>query len=152
MSCDPMVGLSLHHIGVLVSDIVQRSEDYMRMGYLVRTAVIHDPRQTAFVRFLAKPGDPTYLELVAPDGPTSVLAAALKKGGGLHHLCFATDDIVCTLAVFRSWGAVVILEPTPSVAFCNNRIAWLLTRDHVLLELVERGTNLTLNFCLRQQC
>jgi methylmalonyl-CoA/ethylmalonyl-CoA epimerase len=140
-----MSGLWLHHIGVLVSDIAARSEDYLRMGYSARTAIIHDPRQTALVRFLSHHRDSTYLELVAPDGPTSLLASALRKNAGLHHLCYATDDIAATLAAFRDRSGVVISEPTPSVAFCNSRIAWLLTRDHVLLELVEGGNNVKLS-------
>ena len=33
------------------------------------------------------------IELVTPDGPNSKLANALKKGGGLNHLCYLSPAI-----------------------------------------------------------
>src|SRR5262245_53951416 len=60
--------ISLHHVGIVVADIARAREDYVRrFGYEVKSAVIHDIEQTAFVQFLRMPGDLTYIELVAPD-------------------------------------------------------------------------------------
>jgi len=143
--------LSLHHIGILVSDVAMCSEEYVRMGYRICSPVIHDPRQTAYVRFFAMTGNPAYLELVAPDGPTSLLANALKRGGGIHHLCYSTDDITAALRKFRDHGAIVVSEPVPAVAFHNNRIAWLINRDRALIELVERSGDDALDFVLPRQ-
>src|SRR5256885_17195747 len=78
-----------HHIGVLVKNIKKSASDMTsRLGYLIESEIIEDPIQTALVQFLRQPGASTWLELVSPCGETSKLTNALKKGGGLHHLCY----------------------------------------------------------------
>jgi hypothetical protein len=75
-------GLALHHVGFAVAAIELTTRSYVtRYGYAIRTPVIHDPLQTAFVQFLALPGDHVYLELVSPDGPASRLSSAVRRGG-----------------------------------------------------------------------
>ena len=130
----------LHHVGVLVSDIPAAAETYIRrFGYELRSDVIHDPIQTAYVQFLRLPEESSYLELVAPDGPQSKLANGLKKGGGLNHVCYSTDDIDRACEDLRAAGAFLIQRPVSAVAFRGRRIAWLVGRDRALTELVERG-------------
>jgi methylmalonyl-CoA/ethylmalonyl-CoA epimerase len=133
--------LSLHHVGMLVADVAQGAELYLRrFGYAVASEVIHDPVQTAYVQFLRLRGDPVYLELVAPDGPESKLANALKKGGGINHLCYATTDIEAAWRHLREQKMVLLQAPVPAVAFKGRRIAWLMGRDQTPVELVERGS------------
>ncbi len=79
------------------------------------------------------------IELVAPDGPDSKLQSAVKKGGGLNHLCHSTDDIERSCRTLFEQGWIILHEPTPAVAFGGRRIAWLIAENHVLTELVERG-------------
>lgn len=128
----------LHHIGVVVRDIERSAATYtQQLGYVARTGIIHDPLQTAYVRFLCLPGGTAYLELVSPDGSLSRLTNALNAGGGLNHLCYATDDIEGACGELRRQGMMVIHEPVPAVAFGGRRIAWLIGQDRVLTELVE---------------
>lgn len=130
----------LHHVGVVVKDIQAAAPEYVAdFGYEIASEVIHDPTQTAFVQFLRLPGDTTYLELVAPDGPDSKLANALKKRLTLNHVAYAVDDIEGACRVLRDRGAFLIRPPVGAVAFGGRRIAWLLGQDQVLVELVERG-------------
>jgi methylmalonyl-CoA/ethylmalonyl-CoA epimerase len=94
--------LSLHHIGVVVQDISKTAGSFIaRFGYEVKSAVIHDPTQTAYVQFLQLPGDSVYLELVSPDRSDSKLTNALNKGGGLNHICYSTTDIHGTCRQLR---------------------------------------------------
>ena len=79
------------------------------------------------------------IELVAPDRPESKLNAAVKKGGGINHLCHSTADIESACQFLQSEGMVIIQEPTPAIAFGGRRIAWLMGDDRVLTELVERA-------------
>jgi methylmalonyl-CoA/ethylmalonyl-CoA epimerase len=133
--------LTLHHIGIVVADVARASDQYVRrFGYKVSSDIIHDANQTAYIRFLRLPGDAFHLELVAPDGPESRLANALKKGGGPHHLCYATADIEATWREMREQGMVLLQAPVPAVAFGGRRIAWLMGRDRMAIELVERGS------------
>ena len=132
----------LHHVGIVVRDIQRAAEDLvMRFGYRPESSVIHDPLQTAFVQFFRLRNDHTLLELVAPDGASSKLAAAAKRRGGLHHLCFAVDDIDGTCKRLNAEGLLLIQGPVLAVAFPGRRIAWLLDRNHVLTELLEEGTD-----------
>jgi methylmalonyl-CoA/ethylmalonyl-CoA epimerase len=132
--------MTLHHFGISVAKIETALELYVdRFGYLVQSPIIHDPRQTAFVQFLRLPGDSAFLELVAPDGPESKLAAAVKQGGGLHHLCYSVSDIESATQELRSKQMAVLCEPVPAVAFPGRKIAWLMGRDRLPIELVEGG-------------
>ncbi|HZF20092.1 MAG TPA: VOC family protein [Burkholderiales bacterium] len=135
-----MLGLSMHHIGFAVSDIGKKADAYVQtLGYKIETGIIHDPLQQAYVQFLRFPGDRVYLELVQPDGPESKLSQAVSKGGGLHHVCYATGDIEGACRELREAGMFLISPPVPAVAFNGRRIAWLMGKDRLLTELVERG-------------
>lgn len=134
------MSLSLHHVGVLVKDITSATDNYIQcLGYHICSEIIHDLRQTALVRFLRQQDDHPYLELISPDGPNSLLTNALKKGGGVHHLCYSTADIEKSLETMGSSGFMRLQAPVPAVAFGGRRIAWMMNRDQLLVELVEQG-------------
>lgn len=131
--------LQLHHVGIAVKDIAQATEDHeRRLGCVREGGLFHDPVQTALIQFLRVPGDSVLIELVAPDGPGSKLAAAVKRGGGINHLCYGTDDIEAACEALRTDGLFLIQEPVPAVAFGGRRIAWLMGDAWYLTELVER--------------
>jgi methylmalonyl-CoA/ethylmalonyl-CoA epimerase len=132
------VKLNLHHVGIVVQDIAQEAANYRdRLGYDVKSDIMHDPHQTAFVQFFQLAGDAAYVELVSPDGPQSKLSNALKKGGGLNHLCYSTDDIETACAALRAKGMYILQAPVAAVAFEGRRIAWLMGRDMLPIELLE---------------
>ena len=132
--------LSLHHVGIVVPNIAEKRRFYVeQLGYCERTAVIHDPLQTAYVQFFSIPGNDHYLELVAPDSENSKLLNASRKGIPLNHLCYACDDIAATFDRLWNAGCYRISPPTPAVAFEGRPVAWLLSADKLLIELVQRG-------------
>ena len=133
------LGLRLHHVGHAVKEIGPAAELYARrFGYDLVTEVIHDPCQTAHVRFLRLRGDVVYLELVAPDGEGSKLVNAVKRGGGLNHLCYSCGPIEAAIEALEATGMKLISDPKPGVAFGGRRICWLLGQDPLPIELVER--------------
>lgn len=135
-------GLRLHHIGYAVAEIPPASALYTaRFGYEIVSPVIHDPLQTAHVQFLRLPGDSSYLEFVAPDGPDSKLSAAVQKGGGLNHLCFHSGPLEAMIEHLEANGLLLISDPKPAVAFAGRRICWLMGRDRLPIELVERRSD-----------
>jgi methylmalonyl-CoA/ethylmalonyl-CoA epimerase len=130
----------LHHIGLLVPEIAKAAEIYTRRyGYELTSDVILDPRQTAYVQFLRLPGDSAQLELVSPTGEHSKLSNALRKGGGLNHLCYATNDIETACRLLRAEQMILLQAPVAAVAFPGRRIAWLMGGDRTPIELVEAG-------------
>jgi len=135
-----MIPYRLHHVGFAVPEISGACDRFVdRYKYEVCSPIIHDPEQTAYVQFLRLPGDQVYFELVAPDSPQSKLVKAVSKGGGLNHLCYSVDRIEECIDELRSKRMILICEPVPAVAFPGRRIAWLIGRDHLPIELVERG-------------
>jgi methylmalonyl-CoA/ethylmalonyl-CoA epimerase len=132
-------GLRLHHVGHAVRELDAASELYARrLGYRAITGAIHDPLQTALVQFLLLDGDSVYLELVAPDGPTSRLTNVVKRGGGLNHLCYTCGRLEEAIEALEATAMKLISEPKPGVAFGGRRICWLLGQDPLPIELVER--------------
>jgi methylmalonyl-CoA/ethylmalonyl-CoA epimerase len=137
-----MKGLRLHHVGVVVEDVARATEHLRRrFGYRPVSGIIHDPMQTAFAQFLSLPADSALVEVVAPDSDKSRLTGALKRGGGLNHLCYATDDLEADCHRLREQDMVLIHEPGPAVAFPGRRIAWLMGNDRIPIELLEEGTD-----------
>ena len=104
--------------------------------------IFTDPNQKVKVAFLTtRPGD-AQVELVEPDGADSpVLRFLNEKGGGLHHACYEVLDLEQELSDFRSRGSLIVKRPKPAVAFQGRRIAWVLTPEKFLVELLEEGSH-----------
>ena len=134
--------LTLHHVGYALKSIEPTAANYVsRYGYELVTPVIHDPLQTALVQFLKLRGDTAYLEFVAPDGPKSKLSNAVKRGGGLNHLCYIAGPLEAAISQLEKNGMRLISDPKPGLAFAGRRICWLLGDDRLPIELVERRDN-----------
>jgi methylmalonyl-CoA/ethylmalonyl-CoA epimerase len=61
----------------------------------------------------------------------------LQKGGGLHHLCYEVENLTEHLKVRKAVGCMVVRAPLPAAAFGNRLIAWMWTREKLLLEFLE---------------
>jgi methylmalonyl-CoA/ethylmalonyl-CoA epimerase len=77
------------------------------------------------------------LEPLAPETPVGRFLA--KRGGGLHHLCFAVPDIRAALADMKRRG-VRLLDEVPRTGAAGLPIAFLHpdSCEGVLVELVEK--------------
>jgi methylmalonyl-CoA/ethylmalonyl-CoA epimerase len=129
--------IGLHHVGIVTPDIAVSAPVHVkRFGWEEMSPVVHDPVQTAFVQFFRVPGDTTFLELVAPDGEKSKLARSAARGG-LNHVCYGTDNIEDACTALRGDGMILLQAPVDAHAFPGRRIAWLMGRDGIPVELVE---------------
>jgi methylmalonyl-CoA/ethylmalonyl-CoA epimerase len=132
--------LRLHHVGLVVPGIEECRAFYVDvLQYRERTQVIHDPVQTAFAQFFSIRGADHYIELIAPDSESSKLQEAARKGKKLNHLCYSCEKIAPMVSFMKDSGCFVIQSPVPAVAFDGRLIAWLMTPDGLLIEVVERG-------------
>ena len=80
------------------------------------------------------------MELITPTAEDSPIAAFLsKRGPGLHHICFAVDDIEAEIARLKGKGAK-LLNQQPVSGVGGTRIAFLHPEDAagVLVELVQK--------------
>jgi methylmalonyl-CoA/ethylmalonyl-CoA epimerase len=130
--------LRLHHMGFVVADIANAMPAFVRsMAAEWDGKIFEDPLQKAKVAFMTtRPGD-AQIELVQPVGETSPVQRFLQQGGGMHHLCYEVAELEAELAAFRSRGAAIASRPKPAVAFGGRRIAWVITSEKFLVELLE---------------
>jgi methylmalonyl-CoA/ethylmalonyl-CoA epimerase len=130
----------LHHVGLVVREIgpvAERSAHYLHAEW--DGAIHHDPLQNVRVSFLSSGiPDATSIELVEPVDETSPVVEFLRRGGGLHHLCYEVDSLAEQLERCRADGAAVVRPPLPAVAFEGRRICWTVNRDRLLVEWLER--------------
>jgi methylmalonyl-CoA/ethylmalonyl-CoA epimerase len=131
--------LVIHHVGFVVADIEAGMKGFVQsLAAQWDGKIFADPHQKVKVAFLVtRPGD-ARIELVQPaagDSPVSRFLA--DKGGGFHHICYEVEDLDRALAEFRRRGALLARPPKPAVAFEGRRIAWVLTAEKFLVELLE---------------
>jgi len=130
----------LHHLGFVVASISAVAEGFAAsVSARWDNKLIHDPLQLVRVAFF-RPVDTRnpIFELVEPAIEGSPVSRFLKKGGGLHHVCYETDDVESGLREARVAGLVIVAAPTPAVAFGGRRIAWVCSKNRLLIELLER--------------
>jgi methylmalonyl-CoA/ethylmalonyl-CoA epimerase len=77
------------------------------------------------------------LEAQNPDSPIGKFVA--KRGPGIHHVCFAVDDLEGTMQRCRAHG-IRLIDETPRIGAEGKRIAFLhpSSTSGVLVELSEK--------------
>jgi len=133
--------LYLHHVGFVVREIEASMPGFVTsLRGTWDGAIFEDPHQRVKVAFLSTRQSDAQIELVAPANEQSPVRNFLEKQGeGLHHVCYEVSDLERAIADFRSRNAVLAKHPLPAVAFGGRRIAWVITREKLLIELLERG-------------
>ena len=131
---------TFHHIGFVVASIQSSVQGFMdSVDAQWDGTIFHDPNQVVRVTFLrSKQAANPVLELVEPAGENSPVIPFLKRGGGLHHLCYEIDSLEDQLTLSRAQGGLVVRPPLPAVAFGGRRITWVYTKHKLLVEYLER--------------
>ena len=130
----------LHHVGLIVRSIEESMPGYLRsLGGSWDSQIFHDPIQHVKVAFLWPGlGAQAQIELVEPAGETSPVRRFLETAnGGMHHLCYEVKNLEESVKEMRGGGARLVRPPKPAVAFQGRRIAWVLTAENLLIELLE---------------
>lgn len=131
----------LHHLGFVVRSIAGAADGFaIALSARWDGQIIHDPLQRARVAFFHPRDDrnPVF-ELVEPAGEDSPVAHFLTKAGGLHHVCYEVDDVEACLRAAPRARFAVISPAQSAVAFGGRKIAWIGSRNRLLVELLERG-------------
>ena len=130
--------LRLHHVGFVVAEIESSARGFIdSLGVSWDGAIHQDPIQKVKVTFLSTASGCAQIELIEPVGSDSPVRKFLERGGGQHHLCYEVDDIQKALAVFKSRKASIVQRPCPAVAFKGRQIAWFVTPERLIVELLE---------------
>ena len=131
---------NFHHFGFVVSSIEKAAPSFAEsMALDWDNSTIHDPNQGVLVSFLSgrNRADPL-VELVEPADEKSPVSTFLKRGGGLHHVCYVVESLDTQLRESREKRSLVVRPPLPAAAFGGRRIAWVYTKEKLLIEYLER--------------
>jgi methylmalonyl-CoA/ethylmalonyl-CoA epimerase len=130
---------ALDHIAIAVPDLEKSIKRFMEdfgLNFDGTEDVEAAKTSTAFF-----PVPPTSIELVHPLRGEGAIAGYLeKKGGGLHHLCFRSDNIEEDIARLKEKGYQFLGdEPTPGAH--GSRVIFIHPRscDGVLIEINQPG-------------
>ena len=131
--------MRLHHVGFVVADIESSIRSFKHsLGMTWDGAIYYDPTQKVRVTFLATGVHCAQIELIEPAAGDSPVTKFLARGGGQHHLCYEVKNIEEALGVFKSRRAAIVQRPCPAVAFEGRRIAWFVTPEKLVVELLEK--------------
>jgi methylmalonyl-CoA/ethylmalonyl-CoA epimerase len=127
--------VALDHIAIAVPDLNKSIKRFMEdfgLEFKGREDVLTAKTSTAFF-----PLPPTSIELVHPLNGEGPIAGYLeKKGGGLHHLCFRSDDIEADVMSLKEKG-YQFLSDAPSDGAHNSKVIFIHPKscDGVLVEI-----------------
>lgn len=125
----------LDHIAIAVPDLQKAIERFAEdFGLDLKGTEDVPSAQTSAAFF---PINKTSIELVHPlDGQGPVQKYLEKKGGGIHHLCFRSDDIDADVARLKAKGYEFLSE-APTLGAHNCKVIFIHPRscDGVLVEL-----------------
>jgi methylmalonyl-CoA/ethylmalonyl-CoA epimerase len=128
----------IDHLGVAVASIDEALAVYRALGLSEskREEVASQKVITAFL-----PVGESNIELLQPTSPDSPVGKFLqKRGEGIHHVCFAVEDLEAALADLSGKGFRLIHKsPVPGAG--GKRVAFLHPEAGrgVLIELAEKG-------------
>ena len=106
----------IHHVGIVVPDLEKAMglwRDLLGLS-LTKSATIQEQGVKAA---LLKVGD-SEIELLEPLNPDNGVGKFLsRRSGGLHHVCFETEDVLRELEAARAKGIQLIDQnPRPGLA------------------------------------
>lgn len=130
--------IALDHIAIAVDDLpegIRRFAEDFGLSLAGTEAVPSEATETAFF-----PIRGTQIELISPiePGAGSVARSLEKRGPGIHHICFQTDDIEADMARLKEKGYRLLSEePRPGAH--GTRVVFIHPRSTggVLIELAE---------------
>jgi methylmalonyl-CoA/ethylmalonyl-CoA epimerase len=132
----------IHHIGIVVGSIKNSASFYIEsMNYIKESDIIHEINQKVFIQFL-KLGD-YRIELIEPQDNTSPVYSFLKKGGGLNHICYITDDLESSIRFLRKNHRFILTNKTgksESIKDCS-KVAFMAKPNGTIIELIEMRKN-----------
>ena len=127
----------LDHVAIAVADLPEAIRRFVDDFGLTLEGTEDIPSEQTATAFLPLPG--TRIELVAPlDGEGPIASSLEKRGPGIHHLCFRTDDIDGDMIRLLEKGYQFTSE-APRAGAHGTRVVFLHPKSTggVLIELAE---------------
>ena len=127
----------LNHVAIAVPDLAAASAIYRdTLGAMV-TQPQALPEHGVTVVFIDTGN--SKIELLEPLGEDSPIGAFLEKNpaGGMHHICYAVDDIIAARDRLKASGARVLGDGNPKIGAHGKPVLFLHPKDFLgtLVEL-----------------
>ena len=129
---------NLCHIGFVTKSMSRSLKAWQASDAQIIIPPTRDPKQNVDCALVAwKSGPP--IEIVAPGDAEKPcpIEARLRRGGGLDHLCYFSDDLIADIALHKKGGAILNTTPVYGCVFDRN-IAFLTHRTGLVIELMSR--------------
>ena len=127
----------IDHICFAVKNIEEGIEYWDKVfDYKQMTEIVINSLQKVKVIFLKKKESLT-IKLIEPLEDNQSLLNFVNRGGGFHHICFKCDNIDDELTDLRDKGLITLVPPQPGEAFNNKKIAFLLAKYGINIELID---------------
>jgi len=116
----------IDHVAIAVPDRDAAAGQLGALFGLETGAREHVASQSTDVAFLSPAGDrgATALEICAPRGNAALDRFLARRGPGLHHVCFAVEDLPAALAALKAAG-VRLIDETPRPGARGHEVAFL---------------------------
>ncbi|MBL4795209.1 MAG: methylmalonyl-CoA epimerase [Pseudomonadales bacterium] len=131
--------IGLDHIAIAVPDLQAAIARFAEDFGLQLTGTEDVPDAKTSTAFLSV--DKTQVELVHPlNGEGPIQKYLDKKGGGLHHLCFRSDDVKADMVRLAAKG-YEFLSDEPKPGAHGTIVAWIHPKstDGILIEIAQYG-------------
>jgi methylmalonyl-CoA/ethylmalonyl-CoA epimerase len=129
-------GTRIAHIGIALSSIADAMPLYREILGLTPVEIADSDG----ARIEAVAAGESLIELLEPDGTDTPIGKFLaRRGPGIHHICFAVDDLDATLARCRDAG-IRLIDQEPRIGAEGKRIAFLhpSATGGILIEISEQ--------------
>jgi len=130
---------NINHIGIAVSSLDEQIPFYRDVLGLEFAGMEEVPDQKVKVAMF-KAGD-AKIELLEPTSEDSPIAKFIeKKGSGIHHIAFQTDNIEKELGGFKE-KELLMIDPKPRSGAHGTKIAFIHPKSsgRVLTEICQPG-------------
>ena len=128
-------GVKISHVGLAVRSIAEALPFYKEILGLEEESLA----ETDGARIAGVDASGTLVELLEAEHEDSPIAKFIaRRGPGIHHICFAVDDLDATLERCRE-KRVRLIDEAPRVGAEGKRIAFLhpASTAGILIELTE---------------
>lgn len=131
--------MTVDHVGIVVKSLEEGILQWTEIfGYNQMTEQVINTLQQTKVVFMSKENS-LQVKLIEPLNETSPIYNFAKKGGGLHHLCFRTQNLESTINDLKKKRNEIriIVNPQPGEAFENESIAFAIAKNNLNIELID---------------
>jgi methylmalonyl-CoA/ethylmalonyl-CoA epimerase len=130
-------GYEFHHIGYATASIDRECRTFELIGYQMEGEPFVDTLQGIAGCFMCGPGP--RIELLENLPGADTLTPWINAGVKMYHFAYQVDEIRAAIEWARSQRAKVIVQPVPATAFNGRHISFVMFRNGMMLEFINRG-------------